>query len=353
FSGGFLGLDNIGIFDRSKPLPTGGHLEQADGTSWMAFYCTTMLSMALELARDEREYADMASKFFEHFVRITDAMNNLGGSGLWDDEDGFYYDHLRVDGQARPIKTRSLVGLLPLIAVDVLDQEIIDRLPGFRKRTDWFLTHRKDLSQHISLLQRRDGGGARLLLAIPNLNRLQRILKIMLDENEFLSPFGIRSLSKYHQDHPVQCEVGGETYSVAYNPGESDSEMFGGNSNWRGPVWFPINFLLIEALERYFHFYGNDLKVECPTGSGQLMNLQEVSNELNKRLSRLFLIDDAVDDGARPCHGSRWSVTSDPNWDNLILFHEYFHGDTGEGLGASHQTGWTSLIANCIEKLCR
>ncbi len=348
FAGGFLGLDNIGLFDRSKPLPTGGHLEQADGTAWMAFYSVTMLSMALELASEDRAYADMASKFFEHFVRITDAINTLDGRGLWDDEDGLYYDHLSVDGQKIPLKVRSLVGLIPLIAVEVLDRDVIDRLPGFKKRLQWFLKYRPDLAQHISFLETQDGADQLLLLAVPKRDKLERVLRRLLDEDEFLSPYGVRSLSKFHAEHPFEFEAGGEKFSVGYTPGESDSWLFGGNSNWRGPIWFPVNYLLIEALERYHHFYGDDFQIECPTGSGKMMNLRQVSHELNLRLSKLFMRGES---DCRPCLAKLDRFADDPHWRDLILFHEYFHGETGEGLGASHQTGWTALIVNCIEKL--
>jgi hypothetical protein len=344
FSGGFLGLDNIGVFDRSKPLPTGGHLEQADGTAWMAFYAATMLSIALELSRDNAATEDVASKFFEHFIAIADAMNNLGGMGLWDERDGFYYDQLHVDGQSVPLRLRSLVGLLPLIAVEVLEQSAIDRLPGFRKRLDWFLENRKDLAGHISYFLAKHDNGHRLL-AIPSKERLLRVLRYMLDENEFLSPYGIRSLSKIHERQPYTFSVGGVEHTVRYEPGESESGTFGGNSNWRGPIWFPGNYLLIEALERYHHFYGDSLKVECPTGSGRMMSLQEVACEISSRLARLFLPDAR---GRRPCHGGDERFARDPAWKDLLLFHEYFHGDTGRGLGASHQTGWTALVVRAL-----
>ena len=352
FGGGFLGLDNIGVFDRSKSLPTGGQLEQADGTAWMAFFCNTMLSMALELARDNPATEDMASKFFEHFVAIADAINTHGGMGLWDEEDGFYYDQLSLDGRTIPLKVRSLVGLLPLIAVEVLEDEVIDKLPGFRKRLEWFLSHRKDLGQSISYMDAAGGKGVHghRLLAIPSRERLERMLRYMLDENEFLSPFGIRSVSKYHQRHPYSFRADGTEYRVDYVPGESTTGVFGGNSNWRGPVWFPINYLLIEALERYSHFYGNELRVECPTGSGRLMNLQQVADELRARLARIFLPDA---NGRRPCHGTEQRYATDPYWKDLVLFYEYFHGDTGRGCGASHQTGWTALAARCIEDAAR
>jgi hypothetical protein len=346
FSGGFLGLDNIGVFDRSRPLPTGVRLEQADGTAWMAFYCATMLSMALELARDNPATEDVASKFFEHFVAIADAMNNLGGTGLWDDRDGFYYDELHLGDQEVPLRVRSLVGLIPLIAVEVLEQETIDRLPGFRKRLDWFLKNRKDLAERISYFVGSDehAEGNRLL-AIPSRDRLVKVLRYMLDESEFLSPYGLRSVSKAHAHQPYVLRVDGEEHLVRYVPGESDTALFGGNSNWRGPIWFPINYLIVEALERYDHFYGDSLKVECPTGSGRMMSLSEVACFLSRRLASIFLPDRQ---GRRPCHGDDPRYASDPHFKDLVLFHEYFHGDTGRGLGASHQTGWTALVARLL-----
>lgn len=350
FSGGFLGLDNIGVFDRSKPLPTGGYLEQADGTAWMAFYCATMLSMSLELAREESAYEDIASKFFEHFVAIVDAMNCLGGTGLWDDQDGFYYDQLMVNGTTHRLRIRSIVGIIPLFAVEVLDEDLLQHLPGFRKRMDWFLQHRPDLSRQISCLDRATGDGPQnihRLLAIPSRERLQHVLKYLLDESEFLSPYGIRALSKVHEAHPYSFWVGNDEHRVEYVPGESTSGLFGGNSNWRGPIWFPVNYLLIESLERYHFFYGDTLQVECPVGSGRLMNLQQVADELSHRLALLFLPDAS---GRRPCHGDETRYTDDPHWRDLALFHEYFHGDTGRGLGASHQTGWTALVTRLLGK---
>ncbi len=346
FGGGFLGLDNIGVFDRSQPLPNGGQLEQADGTAWMAFFCNTLLSMALELANDNPATEDMASKFFEHFIAIADAMNTHGGSGLWNEEDGFYYDQLLVDGQTIPLRVRSLVGLLPLIAVEVLEEEIIEKLPGFRKRLQWFLEHRKDLCRHIACMETETTDHGHRLLAIPSRERLERVLRYMLDENEFLSPYGIRSVSKIHEKHPYVFDVNDAEHRVDYVPGESSTGLFGGNSNWRGPIWFPINYLLVEALERYHHFYGDALKVECPTGSGRVMNLQQVADELRARLARLFLPDA---NGRRPCHGNEERYATDPHWKDLVLFYEHFHGDNGRGLGASHQTGWTALAAGCIE----
>jgi hypothetical protein len=351
FSGGFLGLDNIGVFDRSQPLPTGGHLEQADGTAWMAFYSATMLSMALELAREDPAYEDMASKFFEHFVAIVDAMNHLGGSGLWDEQDGFYYDQLHVDGQEIPLRVRSLVGLAPLFAVEVLEDEVVDRLPGFKKRMRWFLENRRELARHVSY-RTDDGktGKGRSLLAVPSKDRLRRVLAYMLDEREFLAPGGVRSLSQIHRQHPYVFHAEGREFRVDYVPAESNTGLFGGNSNWRGPVWFPMNYLLVEALERYHHFYGDSFKVECPTGSGRLATLGEAATELGRRLGSIFLPDTS---GCRPCHGRDERFSKDPAWRDLVLFHEYFCGDSSRGVGASHQTGWTALAVRFVEDLAK
>jgi len=351
FSGGFLGLDNIGVFDRSKPLPDGGHLEQADGTAWMAFYCATMLSIALELAQEDPTYEDIASKFFEHFVHIADAMNSLGGSGLWNEADGFYYDQLQVDGTSLPLGIRSIVGVIPLFAVEVLEEEAINRLPGFRKRMEWFLKHRPDLARHISYCECSGDGShnhPHRLLAIPSRERLVRVLRYVLDESEFLSPYGIRALSRRHKDHPYVLQACGDELRVEYVPGESNTALFGGNSNWRGPIWFPINYLLVEALERYHHFYHDAVQVECPTGSGRMLNLAQVAQELSARLASIFLPDAS---GRRPCHGDERRYAEDPHWRDLPLFYEYFHGDTGRGVGASHQTGWTALIAPLVHGL--
>jgi hypothetical protein len=353
FSGGFLGLDNIGVFDRSKPLPTGGRLNQADGTAWMAFYCVTMLEIALELASEDPAYEDVASKFFEHFIAITDAMNSLGGTGLWDDEDGFYYDQLMHDHATVRIKTRSLVGLIPLTAVVALREDFIARLPGFRKRMEWFLTHRRDLADCVTYMEQESAEGkteTHRLLAIPTRDRLARVLRYMFDENEFLSPFGIRSMSRAHAERPFVLHLNAQEYRTDYQPGESNSYLFGGNSNWRGPVWFPINFLLIEALERYHYFFGDSFLVEFPTGSGRMVNLKEAAREIGARLVRLFLPDST---GNRPLHGGEDRYALDPNWKDLVLFYEYFHGETGRGLGASHQTGWTALIAKLLENQVR
>ncbi len=347
FAGGFLGLDNIGLFDRSKGLPHGATLEQADGTAWMAFYCGTMLSIALELAREVATYEDMASKFLDHYVRIADAINNRGGAGLWDDEQGLYFDQLHIDGRTEPMRVRSLVGLLPLIAVVVLDESLVASLPAFSNRLEWFLKYRHDLAGQISLAESTEGC-RKLLLAIPNRERLERVLTVLLDESEFLSPFGVRSLSKRHEHEPFELPIRGKIHRIAYVAGESDSYMFGGNSNWRGPIWWPTNYVLIEALERYHEFYGDDFRVECPVGSGQMKNLHDVARELNDRLTSIFL--PGGPDGGRPCLGTTCCPTGYFDWHGEVLFHEYFNGDTGEGLGACHQTGWTALVANCIER---
>ena len=348
FQGGFLGLDNIGVFDRSAPLPTGGHIEQSDATSWMGMYCLNMLAIALELAREDRAYEDVASKFFEHFVYICHAMNNLGGGvELWDKKDGFFYDVLSLpDGRKQPLKVRSLVGLIPLFAVETLDSEAIDRLPGFKRRMQWFIENRPELSDHVEALTTPDLRVLRLL-ALVGRERLRQVLHYMLDENEFLSPYGVRALSRHHLEHPYLLDVDGTTHRVDYEPGESRSHLFGGNSNWRGPVWFPVNFLLIESLQRYHFFFGDDFKVEFPTGSGVRMNLWQVASELSRRLVRIFL---PGDDGVRPCLREMKAFRDDPHFRDLLLFHEYFHGETGAGVGANHQTGWTALIAKLIQQ---
>lgn len=348
FAGGFLGMDNIGVFDRSKPMPGGGHLEQADGTAWMAFYCATMLRMAIELASESKAYGDMASKFFEHYISIAEAMNTIDGTGLWEEDDGFYYDHLYHEGTSTPIRIRSMVGLLPLMTGILLEDSIVDKLPGFRKRMEWFIDHNDDLSSHMTYMEMEDCGDTgkgKRLLAIPSKERFERLLAVMLDEKEFLSPYGIRSLSAVHGEKPFIFDFAGQRHEVGYVPGESDSGMFGGNSNWRGPIWMPMNYLLIQALKRYHVFYGDDYKVECPTGSGNLMSLREVAQELESRLISLFECDQT---GHRPINDKDPRYASDPAWKDLVLFHEYFHADTGRGLGASHQTGWTALVATMI-----
>ncbi len=349
FSGGFLGLDNIGVFDRSNPLPTGGALEQADGTAWMAFYCGTMLSIALELAEGDPAYEDIASKFFEHFVAIADAMNHLGGTGLWHEQDGFYYDQLMLDGRSFPLRLRSMVGIIPLFAVELIEEERMARLPGFAKRTRWFLENRKDLAGQISHLEQK-GGCGRFLLAIPSRERLERVLRYVFDEAEFLSGHGVRSLSRAYCERPFKLSAGAEEWRVDYVPGESDTGLFGGNSNWRGPVWIPLNYLLIEALERYHHFYGDSFTMEFPTGSGRRLTLDLIAREIERRLVGLFLPNGG---GRRPALGMEPRFVSDPHWQDLLWFHEYFHGDTGQGLGASHQTGWTALVARMVENQTR
>ena len=348
FSGGFLGLDNIGVFDRSKPLPTGGHLEQADGTAWMAFYCSTMLAIAVELAVGDPAYEDVASKFLEHFVAIAEAMNTFGGTGLWDEADGFYYDQIHVDGQQIPLRLRSGVGLIPLFACEVIEQADLDRLPGVRKRLEWFVRNLPEQARNIGYMEEGcPGHENHRMLAIPSRERLERVLRVMLDTREFLSPHGVRAMSAAYRDAPYVFRANGvEEHVVRYTPAESDSGLFGGNSNWRGPVWFPINYLLIEALERYDHFFGDALTVEVPTGSGRRLNLREAAHELAGRLASIFLPDA---NGRRPCHGDDSRYARDPHWRDLVLFNEYFHGDTGRGLGASHQ-GWTALVIRCIEK---
>jgi hypothetical protein len=345
FSGGFLGLDNIGVFDRSQPEHVGGDLDQADATAWMAFYCTTMLTIALELASFDESYEDVASKFFEHFVSIADAMNSLG-NGLWDEEDGFYYDQLHQGDNVTPLKIRSMVGLLPIIAVGVLNMDLVDRLPGFRKRMVWFLENRKSLASQITYLEKH-GDQPKMCLAIPSKSRLTALLRYMLDETEFLSEHGVRSMSKFHEATPYEVDINGRPFSVRYKSGESDSGLFGGNSNWRGPVWFPVNWLLIEALDQYHDFYGDSMKVECPVGSGNMMNLKEVADEIARRLTTLFVSEN----GKRPVNEGREFLNADPLWNKYVLFHEYFDGDTGRGLGASHQTGWTALVINCFDRL--
>jgi hypothetical protein len=349
FEGGFLGLDNIGVFDRSQPLPTGGILEQADGTSWMAMYCLNMLSIAMELSRVNPAYEDVASKFWEHFLYIAHAINNLGpdNKSIWNEDDGFYYDLLRFpDGSSFPMKIRSMVGLIPLFAIETLEPEIMDKLQGFKRRMDWFIENRDDLTSNVACM-RTIGRKERRLLAVVDEERLQRVLKVMLDENEFLSPHGIRALSRYHHDNPYKLKVDGTEYRVDYEPAESSTGLFGGNSNWRGPVWFPVNYLIIEALQKFHHYLGPEFKVECPTGSGQMMNLWEVAAEISRRLNAIFLRDE---NGKRPVNGGTEKFQSDPHWRDYIWFYEYFHGDNGAGIGASHQTGWTALVAKLLQQ---
>jgi hypothetical protein len=346
FEGGFLGLDNIGVFDRSAPLPTGGYLEQADGTAWMALFCQNMLEIAAELAHSDPDYLDMAVKFTEHFLWIASSMANMGGStGMWDEEDGFFYDVLRLpDGRAQRLKVRSMVGLLPLCATTTFDGELLAKYPEIAQRFRWFIQARPELVAHIHD-PRKVGVGGRRLCSILDETKLRRVLAKLLDENEFFSPFGIRSLSRYHADHPFVIHVGGQEFRVSYLPAESDTGMFGGNSNWRGPTWMPVNVLLIRALLQYYGYYGNGLTVECPTGSGRQMNLYQVAEEIARRLVNIFLKDR---DGRRPVYGGTRKFQEDAHWRDCLLFYEYFHGDNGAGLGANHQTGWTGTIARIM-----
>ncbi|GAC1388606.1 MAG: glucosidase [Ktedonobacteraceae bacterium] len=349
FQGGFLGLDNIGVFDRNLVLPDGSFLEQSDGTSWMGMYCLNMLTIALELAQDNLDYSDIASKFFEHFVYIAHAMNDMGVDGLelWDEEDGFYYDVLhRIDGTHIPLQVRSMVGLIPLFAISILDSELIDRLPSFKRRMEWFINNWEHTGNHIETTQ-ETGQGENLLLAIVNRQKLGRILATMLDESEFLSQYGLRSLSRYHKDHPYALDLNGITYSVDYEPAESTTGLFGGNSNWRGPIWFPLNYLILHALQTFHSFYGDSFTIEFPTGSGKQMTLEQVSMELSLRLAHIFLRDAQ---GHRAVHGGVEKFQQDSYWRDLLLFYEYFHGDNGAGIGASHQTGWTGLIARLLQE---
>ena len=351
FQGGFLGLDNISVFDRSAALPTGGHIDQSDGTAWMGFYCLILLKIALELAREDPVYQDTASKFFEHFLRIARAMTDdyRGGLSLWNEDDGFFYDVLHMpDGGVIPLKVRSLVGLMPLLAVETLEHELVESLPVFKRRLKWFFENRIYLRDGGDVAcVKKPGKNSRRLLSIVNRDHLVKVLKIMLDENEFLSEFGIRSVSKYHREKPYTFYVAGQDHTISYQPAESESGLFGGNSNWRGPIWFPINYLLIESLQKFNHYYGNSVKVQCPTGSGRMMTLGEVATELSRRLIKLFLRNDQ---GERPIYGGLRVFQDDPHWRDYILFNEYFHGDNGAGLGASHQTGWTGVVAKLIQQ---
>jgi hypothetical protein len=348
FEGGFLGMDNISLFDRNTKLPGGARLEQSDGTSWMAMYSLNLMRMALELAKANPVYQDMATKFFEHFLYIAAAMANMGenNSGLWDDEDEFFYDVIRLpnDGVIK-LKIRSMVSLIPLFAVEVLDDELQNSQPAFIERMRWFLNNRPDLASLVSRWHEK-GMNEKHLLSLLRGHRMKRILYRMLDETEFLSEFGVRALSKYHEQHPYELNIDGQTFSVQYTPGESTIPLFGGNSNWRGPVWMPVNFLIIESLRRFHDYYGDDFKVEYPTNSGQYLSLNEIANELSKRLSKLFLRDG---NGKRAIFGDNDKLQFDNNFNNYILFYEYFHGDNGRGVGASHQTGWTGLIARLLQ----
>jgi hypothetical protein len=348
FQGGFLGLDNIGIMDRSKVLPDAGSIEQSDATSWMGMYCLNMMVIALELARENTAYEDVASKFLEHFVYISRAMNNIAGAGieLWDREDGFYYDVLRLpDGSCSPMRVRSLVGLIPLLAVETLESESIDRLAGFKRRMQYLIHNLPEFGEHIETVTTETS--IRRFLSLVSRDRLRKVLRVMLDEGEFLSPHGIRSLSRFHREHPYCMRLGASEYRIGYEPAESRTGLFGGNSNWRGPVWFPVNFLIIEALQKFHWFLGDDFRVECPSGSGRLMDLWQVSLELERRLTRIFLRDR---EGNRPVYGRIDKFQRDPHWRDLVCFFEYFHGDDGSGLGASHQAGWTALAAKLIQQ---
>ncbi len=348
FQGGFLGMDNIGIFDRSAKLPTGGHIEQADGTSWMAMYCLNMMRIALELALERPVYQDLATKFFEHFLYIAGAMANIGDEGinLWHDKDEFFYDVLHCpSGKLIPLKVRSMVGLIPLFAVETLDPDMLEKVPQFRQRLEWFLGYRPDLAGLVSRWY-EPGLGERRLLSLLRGHRMKRLLKRMLDETEFLSEYGIRALSRHHHENPYEFHVDGDLFTVRYQPAESDSGLFGGNSNWRGPIWFPVNFLIIESLQKFHHYYGNDFKVECPTGSGQYLTIEEIADELSRRLARIFLRDE---NETRPVFGNDEKFQTDPHFRDYILFYEYFHGDSGRGVGASHQTGWTGLVAKLLK----
>jgi len=343
FQGGFLGLDNIGVFDRSAPLPGGGHLEQSDGTSWMAMYCLNMLSIALELAREEEEYEDVASKFWEHFVHIARAMNTMG---LWDEQDGFFYDVLHRDHDEIALRIRSMVGLIPLFAVEPIPADLIEKFPSFARRLEWFIDHRPDLTEGVACMRTLGAMQRRLFSVVPP-DKLRRILERLLDESEFLSPHGIRALSRVHHDQPYKLRVDGAEYGVRYEPAESSSGLFGGNSNWRGPVWFPVNFLLIEALQKFHHYLGEEFTVEFPTGSGRQMTLAQVAAEISRRLSAIFLLDQ---DGRRPAFGNAEKLQRDPHFRDYLLFHEYFNGDDGSGVGANHQTGWTGLVAKLLQQ---
>ena len=349
FQGGFLGLDNIGVFDRSRPLPTGGRLEQSDGTAWMGMFCLNMLTISLELAMQNRVYEDIATKFFEHFLYIADAMNNLGDVGipLWNDEDEFFYDVLHLeDHSIVPLRIRSMVGLIPLFAVTTIEPQLLEQLPEFRTRLEWFLEHRPHLARLVSRWF-EPGLGDRRLLALLRGHRMKRVLRRMLDRAEFLSPYGVRSLSRFHAGQPYVVELDGQQYRVSYVPAESDSDLFGGNSNWRGPIWFPVNFLIIEALQQFYHYYGPDFLVECPTGSGSYLTLGGIADELSRRLIDIFVRDS---DGRRAVWGDNSTLQHDPRWRDNLLFFEYFHGDNGAGLGASHQTGWTGLVAKLLQQ---
>jgi hypothetical protein len=349
FEGGFLGLDNIGVFDRSAPLPAGGHIEQSDGTSWMGMYTLNLLTIALELARENPVYEDVATKFFEHFLYIAKAMHQRGGGeeSLWNEDDGFFYDVLSApDGARVPMKVRSMVGLIPLFAVETFEPEMLDMLPDFKGRLEWFIQNKPELTDNVACME-SEGRGKRRLLSVVDPDRLRRVLRFMLDESEFLSPYGIRAVSRVHREHPYSLQLDGMEHRVDYEPGESRSNLFGGNSNWRGPIWFPVNYLLIESLQKFHHYLGDNYKVDYPTGSGQMMTLKEIASDISRRLNSIFL---RGEEGRRAVNGERSMFQQDPHWRDLILFYEYFHGDTGAGVGASHQTGWTALVAKLLQQ---
>ena len=350
FQGGFLGLDNIGVFDRSQPLPTGGYLEQSDGTSWMAMYALNLLKIALELAQYNSVYEDIASKFFEHFLSIAYAMTASGGNwaALWDEEDGLFYDRIHLpDGSEMPLRIHSMVSLIPLFAVEVIDADLLDRLPGFGRRFRWFMENRQTLASSVSRHCQEERGG-KLMLSIVDEHKLRRVLSRMLDENEFFGPYGVRSVSKYHEANPYVFDADGTTRTVDYNPGESMTGLFGGNSNWRGPVWMPVNYLLVESLQKFHYYLGDDYKVECPTGSGKYLTLWEVAAEISRRLIGIFRRD--PESGRRAVFGPYEKFQTDPHWSPYPFFHEYFHADNGRGCGASHQTGWTGLVAKLLQQ---
>jgi hypothetical protein len=346
FQGGFLGMDNIGVFDRSAPLPTGGYINQSDGTSWMAMYSLNLMRIALELARHNPVYEDIATKFFEHFLQIAEAMNNACGIDLWNHEDEFYYDVLNLpDNSLIPMRLRSMVGLIPLLAVETLDPELLEEVPGFKERLEWYLNYRPDLARLVSRWQ-EPGRGERRLLSLLRGHRMKCLLKRMLDETEFLSDYGVRAVSRHHKDQPYSFSWAGQSFGVSYESAESTSGLFGGNSNWRGPIWMPMNFLLIESLQKFHHYYGDHFKVECPTGSGNWLTINDVASELSRRLTRIFLRDE---NGRRPVLNQHPKMQNDPHFRDYVLFYEYFDGDNGRGVGASHQTGWTGLVAKLLQ----
>jgi hypothetical protein len=347
FEGGFLGLDNIGVFDRSQPLPTGGSIEQADGTSWMAMFCLNMLRISVEISLYDPVYQDMASKFLEHFLYIAGSLNEMGkGVSLWDDEDNFYYDLLHMpNGYSFPLKIRSMVGIIPLFAIETIDQDTLDRLPVFKRRVAWILANKPDLAELISRWHEKGKENTRIL-SLTRGYRMSNVLKRILDESEFLSEYGIRALSKFHEKNPYEFDYDGKKYIVNYTPGESTTALFGGNSNWRGPIWFPLNYLLVESLIKFYTYYGDEFKLEYPTGSGKLFTLKDIADKLGERLIKIFMMEN----GKRAMNGGNELFNTNEHFKDYVLFHEYFHGDTGKGLGASHQTGWTGLVADLIHE---